>query len=216
MGGSQTLLMKWATDFGMQSCRENGNNCYLKIHEKVRAGIVLNKQLREVQLFVMNMACLLVTFSTFEDSYQKKRKKREGSHSPAAGTVLPTHWREDLTLAGGVISSFELFRNAMHQNHAFLLSHSVGLLSVLSDQSLTKTSILTVRQWPQLAMPAHPNPWQQPPEVEPKGAVTIVVQQHIQPHQVFPRTCQEFHHHLQEVLCRTSGMHLTCQVIWLI
>ena len=100
---------------------------------KVRAGLVLNKQLREVQLFVMNMACLLLTFSTFEDSYQKKRRKREGSHSPAAATALTTHWGEDLTPAGIVISSFELWRNAMHQNHAFLLSQFVGALLILKD-----------------------------------------------------------------------------------
>ena len=95
--------------------------------------VVLNKQLREVQLFVMNMACLLLTFSTFVESYQKQRRKLEGSHSPAAATVLTTHWREDLTPAGAVISSFELFRNAMIQNHAFLLSQFVGTLFILYD-----------------------------------------------------------------------------------
>ena len=167
----------------------------------------------------MNMACLLLIFSTFEDSYQKQRRKLEGSHSPAAATVLTTHWTEDLTPAGGVISSNELWRNAMHQNHAFLLSQFVGMLLILNDQSLTIPSIAIVTQWPQLAMSAHPHPWQQAPEVESKGVVTVVVQEHIQPHQVFPATCKEAHHQFYEVLCSTSGMgsmHLTCQVIWLI
>ena len=136
-----------------------------------------------------------------EYSYQNKRTKCEGIHPAAAATVLTPHWVIDLSPAFGVKSSFELRRNAVQPNQAFLLSHFVWLLLILHDYFFAKGSIPPVSQWPQLPMPAHSNPRQTVPELLPELFVSVVVQQDIEPHQVFPNLwTQQSYHPLHEVL----------------
>ena len=110
---------------------------------------------------------LLLTFSTFEDSYQKKWRKLEGSHSPAAATVLTPHFLTYLSTAGRLISTFEFVWNAVQPNQTFLVTHSVCLLLFLKDQSFAIRTILPVCQKPQLAIPVNANRWQKTPELLP-------------------------------------------------